>query len=185
MSFVDLEGHSALLGYYVSACPAAVLEIFDQVAMQVVLEWFEEYSNIHSSVHVRITDLPVTEHIRDLRQSNLNTLVRVCGVVTKRTGVFPQLQYVKYDCVKCGAVLGPFYHQPHVALQIGHCHSCASKGPFDINSEQTVYRNYQKISLQESPGSVAAGRLPRHKDVILLWDLVDSVRPGEEIVCFF
>lgn len=28
---------------------------------------------------------------------------------------------------------------------------------------------------------MTAGRLPRHKDVILLWDLVDTVRPGEEI----
>jgi hypothetical protein len=27
---------------------------------------------------------------------------------------------------------------------------CSSDGPFRINQEQTVYRNYQKISLQVS-----------------------------------
>lgn len=48
--------------------------------------------------------------------------------------------------------------------------------------KETVYRNYQKITLQESPGSVPAGRLPRSKEVILLNDLVDSVRPGEEVI---
>lgn len=47
---------------------------------------------------------------------------------------------------------------------------------------QTVYRNYQKMTLQESPGSVPAGRLPRHREVILLWDLIDSAKPGEEVV---
>ena len=47
---------------------------------------------------------------------------------------------------------------------------------------QTVYQNYQKIKIQESPGKVAAGRLPRSKDVILLADLVDSTKPGDEIV---
>lgn len=47
--------------------------------------------------------------------------------------------------------------------------------------QNTIYRNYQKITLQESPGSVQAGRLPRHKDVILLHDLIDQARPGEEI----
>ena len=47
--------------------------------------------------------------------------------------------------------------------------------------QQTIYRNYQKITLQESPGSVQAGRLPRHKEVILLHDLIDQARPGEEI----
>jgi DNA replication licensing factor MCM2 len=46
---------------------------------------------------------------------------------------------------------------------------------------QTIYRNYQKLTLQESPGIVPAGRLPRYKEVILLNDLIDCARPGEEI----
>ncbi len=50
-----------------------------------------------------------------------------------------------------------------------------------VNVQQTIYRNYQKITLQESPGSVQAGRLPRHEEVILLHDLIDQARPGEEI----
>ena len=37
------------------------------------------------------------------------------------------------------------------------------------------------MTLQESPGTIPPGRLPRHKEVILLWDLIDSARPGEEV----
>ena len=37
------------------------------------------------------------------------------------------------------------------------------------------------MTLQESPGSVPPGRLPRTKEVILLADLIDSARPGEEV----
>lgn len=47
---------------------------------------------------------------------------------------------------------------------------------------QTIYRNYQKLTLQERPGSVPAGRLPRHREVVLLWDLIDLAKPGEDIV---
>lgn len=36
--------------------------------------------------------------------------------------------------------------------------------------------------MQERPGSVPAGRLPRHRDVILFGSLVDKAKPGEEIV---
>jgi DNA replication licensing factor MCM2 len=43
------------------------------------------------------------------------------------------------------------------------------------------FRNYQKISLQETPNHVTAGRLPTTKQVILLNDLIDSTRPGDEI----
>ena len=38
------------------------------------------------------------------------------------------------------------------------------------------------MTIQESPGKVAAGRLPRSKETILLADLVDSCKPGDEIV---
>ena len=47
---------------------------------------------------------------------------------------------------------------------------------------QTIYHNYQRITIQESPNKVAAGRLPRSKDVVLLGDLCDSCKPGDEIV---
>ena len=50
-----------------------------------------------------------------------------------------------------------------------------------VNVQQTIYRNYQKLTLQESPGTVPAGRLPRNKEVILLNDLIDCARPGEQI----
>jgi MCM OB domain len=35
--------------------------------------------------------------------------------------------------------------------------------------------------VQESPGSVPPGRLPRSKNVILLNDLIDCARPGDEV----
>ncbi|KAJ4462471.1 putative DNA replication licensing factor MCM2 [Paratrimastix pyriformis] len=50
-----------------------------------------------------------------------------------------------------------------------------------FHRDKTVYRNYQGITLQEAPGSLQPGRLPRRKEVILLGDLVDSCRPGEQI----
>lgn len=47
--------------------------------------------------------------------------------------------------------------------------------------EQTIFRNYQKVTVQESPGHVPAGRIPRSKDCILLADLCDRCKPGDEI----
>ena len=60
-----------------------------------------------------------------------------------------------------------------------------------------MYRNYQKLAIQEPPGlevrrsimslsrlkigSVPPGRVPRHKNIVLLADLVDVARPGEEV----
>lgn len=67
VSFVHLEQHTAILSYYVSFCPIEVLQIFDEVAMEAVVDQFEDYERIQSGIHVRITDLPVVEALRDLR----------------------------------------------------------------------------------------------------------------------
>ncbi|KAH9845871.1 DNA replication licensing factor mcm2 [Teratosphaeria destructans] len=169
------------LAYFLVNVPTEILPIFDAVALEVALYHYPDYERIHNELHVRMTGLPVSYTLRQLRQSHLNCLLRVSGVVTRRTGVFPQLKYVKFDCTKCGITLGPFPQDSNAEVKLSFCQNCQSRGPFTVNSEKTVYRNYQKLTLQESPGTVPAGRLPRHREVILLWDLIDSAKPGEEV----
>ncbi|KAI0554633.1 MCM-domain-containing protein [Xylaria curta] len=181
VSYDHLSSSKAILAYFLANAPQEMLVLFDQVAMDVVLLHYPDYERIHSDIHVRIFDLPVHYTLRQLRQSHLNCLVRVSGVVTRRTGVFPQLIYIKFDCTKCGVTLGPFQQESNVEVKIKYCQNCQSRGPFTVNSEKTIYRNYQKLTLQESPGTVPAGRLPRTREVILLWDLIDKAKPGEEI----
>jgi DNA replication licensing factor MCM2 len=181
ISFDHLSSSKATLAYFLANAPSEMLKIFDQVAMDTTLLHYPDYERIHAEIHVRITDLPVQYTLRQLRQSHLNCLVRVSGVVTRRSGVFPQLKYIKFDCTKCGVTLGPYPQDSNVEVKLSFCQNCQSKGPFTLNTEKTVYRNYQKLTLQESPGTVPAGRLPRHREVILLWDLIDSAKPGEEV----
>eukprot|EP00698_Gefionella_okellyi_P017986 TRINITY_DN5349_c0_g1_i1.p1 TRINITY_DN5349_c0_g1~~TRINITY_DN5349_c0_g1_i1.p1 ORF type:complete len:910 (-),score=254.80 TRINITY_DN5349_c0_g1_i1:47-2776(-) len=181
VSFVDLSRGVSLLAIWVADAPNEMLEIFDEVTMEVVRSMFPEYHHIHDAVHVRIAALPIADNLRDLRQIHLNVLIKVTGVVTRRTSVFPQLKLVRFDCAKCGYALSPLVQNTEKEVRPGSCPECQSKGPFMLNEQTTVYRNYQKITLQESPGKVPAGRLPRSKEVILLGDLIDTARPGEEI----
>ena len=181
VSYDHLSSQKAILAYFLANAPSEILKLFDEVALEVTLLHYPSYETIHAEIHVRITDLPMPYTLRQLRQSHLNCLVRVSGVVTRRSGVFPQLKYVMFDCNKCGIRLGPFQQESNVEVKISYCQNCQSRGPFNLNSEKTVYRNYQKLTLQESPGTVPAGRLPRHREVILLWDLIDRAKPGEEI----
>lgn len=173
--------------------------------------------------------LPIMDRLRDLRQTDLNNLVKVSGesstnaiidavsidsasfmynvfmdplivlttvgVITRRTGVFPVITSIVYDCSQCGQSVGPFrdsfsavgggiYPFKHFGYCLttstdfvgnglhnhrpAMCPNCSCSGlNFKINTMKTEYGNYQKITLQESPGSVPAGRVPRYKDVIL------------------
>ena len=55
------------------------LPIFDEVALKEVLHRFPDYSRIHEEIHARVTDLPVADSLRDIRQ------VRVTKKKKKKT----------------------------------------------------------------------------------------------------
>merc|ERR1719367_1658715 len=176
-----LASECQVLAYFLPEAPTEVLTIFDEAAKSVVLSMFPRYERIAAEIHVRITDLPLVEELRSLRQLHLNQLIRTSGVVTSSTGVLPQLSLIKYDCDKCSYVLGPFVQTQNQETKPGVCPECQSRGPFSINMEETLYKNYQRITIQESPGKVSAGRLPRSKDAVLLGDLCDTCKPGDEV----
>ncbi|XP_050717244.1 DNA replication licensing factor mcm2-like [Eriocheir sinensis] len=176
-----IAAEEQVLAYFLPEAPTEMLEIMDSAAKDVTLSMFPQYERITREIHVRITDLPLIEELRSLRQLHLNQLIRTSGVVTSTTSILPQLSVVKYDCNKCSYVLGPFVQSQSAEVKPGSCPECQSRGPFSINMEQTIYQNYQRITLQESPGKVTAGRLPRSKDIILLGDLCDTCKPGDEI----
>ena len=181
VSYSLIGSREQALALFLPEAPREVLEIFNDAAKEIILVMYPEYNKIHEQIFVRITGLPLNEDLRSLRQLHLNQLVRTQGVVTCASGVLPQLNLVKYDCVKCHYVIGPLYQNQEEDTKPNNCPECQSRGPFEINVEETLYRNYQKITIQESPGKVAAGRLPRSKDVILLADLCDTCKPGDEI----
>uniref|UniRef100_A0A183C1X5 DNA replication licensing factor MCM2 n=1 Tax=Globodera pallida TaxID=36090 RepID=A0A183C1X5_GLOPA len=167
--------------YFLPEAPIEMLECLNRAATTVVVSIFPWYHRITNEVKARIKNLPMEEDIRMLRQVHLNMLIKTSGVVTITTGILPQLGIVKYDCKTCSYVLGPFVQRQNEETKPSTCPSCQSRGPFELNTEETIYHNYQRVSIQESPNLVAAGRLPRSKEVILLGDLCDSCKPGDEI----
>jgi len=184
VSFVELSQSLPTVAVFVADAPKEMIKILDRTVISEVLKrHFPRYNEIQPEIHVRISDLPICDSIRDIRKHQLNTLVKVSGVVTRRTSVYPQLKTVKFDCPKCGYTSDPVVQNSAEPVRMNSCAECGhkSKSSFPINMEQTIYRNYQKMTLQESPGTVPAGRLPRTKDVILLDDLIDMARPGEEV----
>ncbi|TDH69538.1 hypothetical protein CCR75_002276 [Bremia lactucae] len=171
----------SLLAAWIVEAPSEMLEILDEVALEILLLYFPYYQSIHSHIYVRIRDLPSTERLRDLRTAHLHFLIKVSGVVTRRTSVFPQLDRIHVTCPHCQARLGPFLQPKHQEFHVHVCSECHYQGTLLVNTQYTTYRNFQKLTLQEAPNAVPPGRVPRSKDVILVADLIDTARPGDAI----
>ena len=88
-----------------------------------------------------------------------------------------------FRCSNCQDLKGPLYNNSADDQKqfLGACIICQKNGPYILEDHKSVYRNYQKWTMQETPGSVPPGRVPRSKEVFILNDLVDSARPGDEV----
>mmetsp|Transcript_81101 Transcript_81101/g.143666 ORF Transcript_81101/g.143666 Transcript_81101/m.143666 type:complete len:880 (+) Transcript_81101:85-2724(+) len=185
VTFTHLQVWSPPLALWVADHPVQILPILNESLMSEAERKFETYRQIRATdeteLRVAIHSFPIREPIRELCCKHLNKLVHVNGVVTKRSGVFNQLNRLYLRCAKCNFPAGPYDVAEEKDLKPGACIECQSRGPFKVDRQKTLYRNHQKITLQESPSSVEPGKMPRSKEVVLTGDQVDEVRPGDEL----
>lgn len=196
LDFTHLMNKEPTLALWIEDAPKDMLDVLNEAATRHTFRLFPSYHTIRDEIHLRIAGVPLVDSLRDLRRSHLDGLVKVSGVITRRSGVFPQLKLAYYDCIKCKCTTGPFRIEDTSSHSSGpdgsqrdvadahsptSCPDCDSEGPFKLNASRSRYRNYQRVNLQERPGSVPPGRVPRTKEVVFLDDLVDIARPGEEV----
>ena len=162
VNFTDLASKQPNLAIWLAEEPTHMLPILNTVATDIVCEIYPDYSEYYQEIFVRITELPVEDKLRELRQVHLNALIKFRGVVTKRTQVFPQYAKMFFKC-QCGDVKGPIFQTDVAAAKksLARCIICQSMGPYTIDEIRTIYRNYQKLTIQETPGTVPPGRVPR------------------------
>ena len=53
---------------------------------------------------------------------------------------------------------------------------------FDIDHNNSVYMDWQKVRLQEQSADIPAGSMPRSIDVIFRGDTVDQAKPGDRAI---
>lgn len=68
--------------------PTLIFPELNKVVREVVLKMYPEHDNISKEFHVRVSGLPYLDKLRDLRHRNIGHLLKIQGVVTKRSAVY-------------------------------------------------------------------------------------------------
>ena len=110
-------------------------------AFELVLSLYPKYDTIHKDIYVKIRDFLLEEDLRNIRHKHLSKMVKLKGVVTRRSAVFSQLKKIFMEC-RCGNRIGPIFQNNYGNIDVGVCPVCQSNGPFAIDKEQTIYRNH-------------------------------------------
>lgn len=133
---------------------------------------------------------------RGLLSTFLNNLVEVEGIVTKGSSVQPKLVRSVQFCPVTGEYK-VLEHRDDTAPDIGIevrgrvrlptngmlPKEDAEGNPLELEQGLSTYKDYQTIVLQEMPERAKVGQLPRSIELMLEYDLVDKVKPGDRVKC--
>jgi len=130
--------------------------------------------------HVRVTGVPETTDIREIRSDHRGMLIRVQGIIRKATDVRPKVTTAAFECQRCGTLTripqdSSDFQEPH------ECQGCERQGPFQINYDQSEFIDAQRLRVQESPEGLRGGETPQSIDVNIEDDITGEVTPGDHV----
>lgn len=195
VNFLELYEANMQLGALLIRYPKRMLQLFDEAVSS-----FQDTLIIHNprpgmkkktKFHVRISNLPLNpETTKGVlpRSIDIGLLVAVRGTVI-RTGPVKMLEWKRsYRCTRCK-------HEFEMEANIENsnpfpsptmCPSgldppCNSHSFLAISQGKIECKDYQEIKIQEQVHQLGVGSIPRSIAVILMEDLVDCCKAGDDV----
>jgi len=118
--------------------------------------------------------------MRQLNPCDLETLISVKGMVTRCSGIIPEMLEAVFICQSCRAE-----HRCQVECgkidEPTQCDNCQQKFTLRIAHNHCQFANKQTIRLQESPDQIPEGETPHTCTVFVSDEVVDACKPGDRV----
>ena len=120
--------------------------------------------------------------IRKIKAAQVGHLVRIKGMVTRVSDVKPMMTVATYTCDLCGfetyqQVTGRQF-TPVGTCSSPPCMTNRSNGRLVLQTKASKFVRYQQVKMQELPGQVPMGHIPRTLNLVLRGQLTRTCSPG-------
>ena len=129
-------------------------------------------------IKARITNYSEHVPLRAIRAKHIGKLVRVSGIMMRASEVKPLLVQAMFQCRICDEKI-PQTQEDGRYTEPVRCPLCDKKTPMRLLAQESLFRDWQKARIQESPDELPPGQMPRSIDIVLEGDIVDISRPGD------
>ncbi len=142
----------------------------------------EDITEIPGS-RLRVKGLDETKELREVRAEDVGEFIQLEGILTRASDVKPEIEIATFKCLRCGEEnqvqqVGRSLRKPQVCQNP----NCSKKGPFRLVGEESQFRDWQSLRIQELPEKLRGGRVPRHLASIARDDIVDEAIPGNQVI---
>jgi len=173
-SYKKLESYDHELADELEKHPDEVLEAAKEALIRLVGTGIKDFAP-----HVRVIELPETNLlIQDVGAAQIQKLIHLQGVVTKRAEVRPKVQIGIYRCKRCESVYKVPIEKNTETPEV--CEQC-KKRALELDEEATYFVNLQRTEVQELLEKVRGGTPAGHIEVLLEDDLVNTIVPGDTV----
>ncbi|KAK3269585.1 hypothetical protein CYMTET_21981 [Cymbomonas tetramitiformis] len=134
-------------------------------------------------IQVRTYNLISPKHMRDLNPCDIDTMVSIRGMVTRASGILPDLRSAFFKCLMCGqspemqSVDRGRISEPSVCPRP----QCAAKFAMQLVHNRCGFANRQQVKMQETPDEMPDGETPHTVNLCLFENIVDAAKPGDRI----
>lgn len=127
--------------------------------------------------------LPLISKIRDIRTESIGNLVSISGTVTRTSEVRPELYRATFTCDACRTMVHGVeqvykYTEPYMCPNP----TCQNRTSWSLVVPKSKFVDWQRVRVQENPGEIPTGSMPRTLDIILRGDIVDKAKAGDKCV---
>jgi len=121
--------------------------------------------------------------LRDLRTEKIGRLIAICGTITRSSEVKPELVTGAFKCKVCGTLIRGIEQQfRFTEPKICTNQNCSNRNKWDLEIQECRFADWQKIRVQENPGDIPPGSMPRSIDIILKNHMVEVSKPGDKCI---
>jgi len=134
-------------------------------------------------MRLRVKSLDKSIPIRKIRAENVGNFIQVDGLLKRVGEVKPELKEAVFKCLRCGEEnrvpqIDEVYREPLACENP----NCGKRGPFKLVIENSEFRDWQSLMLQERPEELRGGQIPRLIDAIVRDEFVDKAVPGNRVI---
>lgn len=161
--------------------PQEVTPIFDLALLDMFTSMVPEDYVMEEQIKVRPWKLLHRTPMRELSPGDVDSLVSIQGMVTRASGIIPDLKQAFFECSKCKRVVTVdidrgFIHEPQ------QCPSCSLRDSMIIQYNRCIFSDRQIVKLQETPEATPHGETPQTVSLNAYEELVEVARPGDRVV---
>lgn len=130
--------------------------------------------------YVSFTDVPTRHKVRDLTTAKIGALIRISGQVVRTHPVHPELVLGTFVCLDCQTEIKDVEQQfKYTNPAICRNPVCANRRKFMLDTDKSLFVDFQKVRIQETQAELPRGCIPRSVEVILRAETVESVQAGD------